>query len=138
MVGAQAHQAASTRDGGTGDSSPRDGEIGETAVSRGSSSSSSDSMYAAGGRSSSSCWLSASASPVLLRVRERAASLLGLNLKTFAPHAEDLQVEEIETEITRENKGKKEHEQESDRQNDRVRERMKMRESDENKDKGER
>lgn len=47
-----------------------------------------------GARASSSCWLSASgSSPVLSRVRARAAALLGLELNTFAPHAEDLQVQ---------------------------------------------
>ena len=51
-----------------------------------------DGEIAVGARSSSSCWLSASKSPVLERIRARAAALLGLEVATFAPHTEDLQV----------------------------------------------
>jgi hypothetical protein len=51
-----------------------------------------DGEIAVGARSSSSCWLSASTSPVLERIRARAAALLGLEVATFAPHTEDLQV----------------------------------------------
>jgi hypothetical protein len=91
----------------TGESS--DGSSSSSSSSSGSSSSKSSSGSNTGGassssggtaavpvgaRASSSCWLSASgASPVLSRVRARAAALLGLELNTFAPHAEDLQVQ---------------------------------------------
>ena len=51
-----------------------------------------EASMAVGSRSSSSCWLSAGKSPVLERIRARAAALLGLPIATFAPHTEDMQV----------------------------------------------